>query len=250
MDLTFYKYSGVDGALHILNGTLKYDTPSGFNDPFDCLPANKSVNLDNSALHTLFFKKYKREPTLNEKMVCANNLSNPSYHKNINEALRILCLTKKPDNLLMWSHYAEQHKGCCFELDFTNYDHNRSDPFNGNNWLPLKVDYETRRPKISPLEKGLAKEAIYTKSIDWKYEEEWRIMRTYRNNPPENNAVVYPRELFLKRVILGCNVSTPNEETIIELVKDINAKLNAKIVVDKARISRDDYKLEFGSVDL
>ena len=28
-----------------------------------------------------------------------------------------------PDNFLMWSHYADSHKGCCFELQITgNYN--------------------------------------------------------------------------------------------------------------------------------
>jgi hypothetical protein len=32
------------------------------------------------------------------------------------EIIRILCLAEKPDNLLMWSHYAEQHAGVVLEF--------------------------------------------------------------------------------------------------------------------------------------
>lgn len=27
------------------------------------------------------------------------------------------CMAKKPDNILMWSHYADSHKGVCFRFD-------------------------------------------------------------------------------------------------------------------------------------
>ncbi len=115
MDWIFYKYSDFEGAKCILTkGTLKFDKPSAFNDPFDCLPVNNKVTFDNPELVIKFRRQHGREPTLNEKMANANILSRPNAYKNITEDLRILCLTKNKNNLLMWSHYAGQHKGCCF----------------------------------------------------------------------------------------------------------------------------------------
>jgi hypothetical protein len=33
------------------------------------------------------------------------------------QILRILCLAERPDNLLMWSHYAQQHAGVVLEFE-------------------------------------------------------------------------------------------------------------------------------------
>ncbi|ESB58497.1 hypothetical protein SEEACDC5_10030 [Salmonella enterica subsp. enterica serovar Agona str. SA-5] len=38
-------------------------------------------------------------------------------HKIIKEKLGVLCLSKIPNNHLMWSHYAQNHTGIMFEID-------------------------------------------------------------------------------------------------------------------------------------
>ena len=43
-----------------------------------------------------------------------------------------------PDNFLMWSHYADSHKGCCFELQITG-DYNKD-------WKLTKIDYQNQLP--------------------------------------------------------------------------------------------------------
>lgn len=250
MDWAFYKYSDFSGALHILNGTLKFDAPNGFNDPFDCLPATKPIALDDPILEQKLLQYKKREPSLNEKMEYANLFSDPNYHRNNAKDLRILCLTKNKANLLMWSHYADHHNGCCFEFNFKDHDHDNSNPFQGNNWFPLVVKYRENRPLVGALETRTVDDAVFSKSKDWEYEEEWRIMRIYRDLPPTNNIVEYPRERFLKRVILGCRMPSAHQNAIISLVKDINDVLKTEISIEQASISKSNYELDFKEIKL
>ncbi|WP_053979998.1 DUF2971 domain-containing protein [Marinagarivorans algicola] len=249
MDWIFYKYSDFEGAKCILTkGTLKFDKPSAFNDPFDCLPANSKVTFDNPELANKLRNQYGREPTLSETMANANNFSRPEYHKINAEDLRVLCLTKNPDNLLMWSHYAGQHKGCCFEFDL-RYDFEKSGLNSGDNWVPMAVCYKADRPQLSPFAKGRMKDAILTKSIEWKYEKEWRILRLNNVDSPDNNTVEYPKQ-FLKCVIIGCNMSPEHKKIIIAAVNKINHDFGVGVKVTQATISEQCYSLNMKDIDL
>lgn len=51
----------------------------------------------------------------------------------------IYCFTKSEDNILMWSHYANEHKGICLE-----FDHSDPDLFTA-----AKVNYCCDYPKVN-----------------------------------------------------------------------------------------------------
>ena len=40
-------------------------------------------------------------------------------HKGVGEAIGVSCFIEKPNNMLMWSHYADKHTGICVEYDFS-----------------------------------------------------------------------------------------------------------------------------------
>jgi hypothetical protein len=91
------------------------------------------------------------------------------------QLLGILSLTEKPDNLLMWSHYAASHEGFVigFDSNHSYFDHRKSerDEFR---WL-RKVDYRRDRPN-APLNALDGVDVFLVKSKAWEYEQEWRIM--------------------------------------------------------------------------
>jgi len=116
-----------------------------------------------------------------------NTISNPEadYREYINNGLirifRILCVTNKYDNKLMWAHYGDQHYGCVIE--FTELYLKK--PFN------LKEGYveyhENLNPKTNSLElllygetpeirNVMIQDVIFSKRADWKYEEEYRLL--------------------------------------------------------------------------
>ena len=89
----------------------------------------------------------------------------------------VLSLSKIPNNPLMWAHYAGKHTGYCFEYEIEN----DSDL--------IEVSYSTKRPtKIPFFAKGtfdpdfgqrLMLDQFSTKSSDWAYEKEVRILRPF-----------------------------------------------------------------------
>ena len=109
----------------------------------------------------------------------------------LNERLESLflvgCLAGDYKNRLMWSHYADGHKGFCIEYDFsktTDLD-----------ILPFPVVYTDKRIKmpwkaiIHPLKEETIEAsktmmtALLTKDAEWSYEQEWRILVQHDNDP-------------------------------------------------------------------
>ena len=80
----------------------------------------------------------------------------------------IYCLTPVPNSTLMWSHYASNHRGICLEFDVVNQVFS----------LALPVRYHSTCPKWMPhqVAQGEAAELLLTKSEDWSYEREYRIV--------------------------------------------------------------------------
>lgn len=86
------------------------------------------------------------------------------------QSLRICSFSTVKDSLLLWSHYSHDHKGVCFEYDFQNHDLVRA--------FIQPIIYSDKVHKIGLLEDYTIIQMVCSsliKSIDWKYEKEWRL---------------------------------------------------------------------------
>src|SRR5580704_921719 len=113
--------------------------PRDFNDPWDCRPCYDGSILDDPTVymeHVDFFDRVDRQygpPKTEEQR--AQQLqrlrTDPPLLKSllremvgmdkaIHERFRILCLSAKPDSVVMWSHYADKHRGLCLEFGTDN----------------------------------------------------------------------------------------------------------------------------------
>ncbi len=129
------------------------------------------------------------------------------------------CLSTSYKNKLMWSHYADCHKGFCIEYDFSDED--KLTFFN----LPFPVYYSDIRPNISLDEldnfsvensRGLVEKitmSLLTKDRAWEYENEWRILISNKESP----LVKMPK---ITCVYLGAMIDAENREKIIGLAKE------------------------------
>jgi hypothetical protein len=118
----------------------------------------------------------------------------------------ILCLCEEAKDILMWSHYADSHKGICLQFEVL-----ADSPFG----LATSVIYADTYPPLN-ISMDLHEVAIglfRTKSCHWRYEREWRIF---------SNAAgfkSFPKEC-LSGVILGCQISPANEFLIKEWLSE------------------------------
>lgn len=90
----------------------------------------------------------------------------------------VLCLSSRFDSPLMWSHYADQHRGICIEFDVSKlpagtirevkYGDSREVSASAvRNWL--RNDSEAARQEIE-------RACLLTKSTEWGYESEYRLL--------------------------------------------------------------------------
>lgn len=98
-----------------------------------------------------------------------------------NGDLRIICLSEDENNEVMWAHYGDNHTGCMFEF-------RHIEKLDTSFQMAKKVTYTDSTPILgSALDfllyderhELLAKtvDAIYyTKTANWEYEKEWRVM--------------------------------------------------------------------------
>jgi len=85
----------------------------------------------------------------------------------------VACFSEHYDNLLMWSHYADAHRGIVIGIKF--------DGFLKNKGHLLKVSYQKKRAPWNFLTKHNSSAVIKTKWQDWKYEKEWRLLFDLKN---------------------------------------------------------------------
>ncbi|OBT32175.1 hypothetical protein A9262_06525 [Vibrio splendidus] len=198
----------------------------------------KNVNSDSEKQLTDIHKLMSEKGTLASRTI----------YENANSKVGVLSLTEMQDNLLMWAHYADSHTGYSIAFDTTHrfFKQEKNDLDELRHLR--KVVYKEERPETT-LKQLESHELLLTKSLHWKYEEEWRMVMPLSNAATSVTAPAGKVHLFkfpeaaVIEVILGANV-TDEFETLVK--KTISSNLKMKhVVLKKARIHDRCYKLEF-----
>ena len=128
----------------------------------------------------------------------------------------ISCFSKNNTNLIMWSHYADCHKGLCLEFN------SHIAPFNKS----FEVIYDSNFPKIDTkilfedehsLE--IIRKFLTYKSKDWKHEQEIRILHQ------EKNTLFRYSRLALKSIYFGIETSETDKAIICSLMRAQNPEV-------------------------
>lgn len=165
----------------------------------------------------------KLESVIPKTTESLERLFRKSTELNNNGTLRCFCLTENELSTLMWAHYGDSYKGCM--LGFQHIDE-LSTPFGAAE----KVRYTNEAPIIgsavdfllygpSSEQKKETRLAIYhTKTKDWEYEKEWRVI--HKVNPGGDTLYTdfkfYPSEL--KSITFGLRLSPEIKAEILKLI--------------------------------
>lgn len=254
----FYKYLSAESLKKTLSSTThKYSSPSEFNDPFDNyvdihwienpreleskirsvildLTEDKDLVLDSlfpiMPLLVSIFRNIqpKNRTILLEKLtdIYTQEQLDSIYldlNKRAKEALSdmsIFCVAEEYNNLLMWAHYAENHRGGVIKL------------------LPIKevdspllsakkVNYSLAVPVFEIIdlikdEREIRHRIIdaitLTKSRDWEYEKEWRVVSVSRNPSKKYELLPFAKE-EVGALYLGCRITETDKNEIIDIMK-------------------------------
>jgi hypothetical protein len=134
----------------------------------------------------------------------------------------MLCLSETWRNPLLWSHYADRHRGICLGFDV-------QDAF------VKKVTYVNERIELHPpLSEETMQCLLFTKYAGWNYEQEWRCWVRLTDIDPNSGHYFFNfgPPLELREVIVGPMC----EETESALGSYLKAS-DARIYITKARLA-------------
>lgn len=165
---------------------------------------------------------------------------------------RVFCVTEKRNNVVMWSHYADEHRGVVFQLGCVPQIDSRllaAQPVTYSKdftTLPSAVEFARHLTGIEPFDMvELAWKIVFTKHEDWAYEKEWRLHFPMLDSPPGDgySLVPEPFEVF-QEVYLGCRCPDHHRR----LIKEALAANLPQVKVFQARQSQKTFDLDFEPV--
>ncbi len=156
-----------------------YSAPCNFNDAFDC-----DISIDEKQIIADIMQidpkprvgstewKRRRDDVKRELRTFR------SIFENFKKSTGVTCLSESDDSLLMWSHYANNHRGMCVEYELMEINKQLQ-------FTPVPVVYSNQRACFGTLDMETAGNdatkalihSLTSKSNDWSYEKEWRIIR-------------------------------------------------------------------------
>ena len=244
----FYKFMGgsdedliavFDHA--VVNGSLKFTSGARFNDPFEFKFRSVAPGRD---AYEAWHRTHRPDVTAAQRDHGWEALTGKQADWNTGlvprmtmlEHLYVLCLAQRWDIHLMWSHYTSAHHGfaICYKREsLTALATMPDDEMNGD------VAYGDAVPDLrwfSGPPQDILPPVLLSKSSDWAYEAEHRVVLT---GPPGKEALFHAIDPDLVAgVILGARVS----EALVEKALALR-KARPDFTVEEVGSARDTYKL-------
>ena len=166
--------------------------------------------------------------------------------------LRVLCLCEEIDNPLLWSHYANGHRGVAFRFDTSV----QADSLFRD---AERVKYRKRPPRIFlgqdllegalgvrplPVDEKTARRLVMTKAFEWSYEKEWRTVLMVRKGQLGLFSDLQFSPRSLTGIFLGCHISLANNKAI----KRLTAQAFANVEIYEAYKTTTRFGLAFKRV--
>ena len=201
------------------NREFYFSDPKHFNDPVDC-----QIGIY-GAVKTAVELAEREYSTVKDKLRKLETLDK-IYKRMENDVKRaaIFSLSKEENNVLMWSHYADSHKGFSigFTLSSTFTEYNKANAIIGTNEVHYSegnpfVDYFlefarcSQTPKWEEFWSPLISMGLAVKSKSWEHENEVRIIRGM-----PGKVQFLPTEL--KIVIFGLHMKQKNRNKIKKIL--------------------------------
>jgi len=186
--------------------------------------------------------------TIEKKFTELNESVKKSFEHKIDtfqSMTKMSCFSEKNDNLLMWGHYSKNHEGVCIEFDTADWKENRiieqllfpvlytETLFNATQHIINSYRGEFANNRYNRI-------SWISKSIDWQYEKEWRIIMV---NDVYQNGYMLPVK-NISAVYLGAKIA---ESLKYKLIQGCSKK---KIPVYSGSISRKQYRIEFEQLNV
>lgn len=226
-----YKYRSIKSAIEFLkNSSIYFSNYRDFNDPFESA-CKKKLDFTPQQYYDAFLRWGVDPLTAMQKVeeIRLGLVNGVDLQKQVTDLIlngfAYFCMAKEPDNILMWSHYADSHKGVCFRFDLL-----QDDTF--LNTVP--VDYNSEYLEFDSLN-GNPAPIITRKSPYWSYEHEHRTITT------DIKGIHQINKDTLVEIIFGCRTLKRNKTRIRNLV--MSNSFNS-VSFSEAVVNPEAYKLD------
>lgn len=181
---------------------------------------------------------------INERLYAAKfqNLNDPmeghyQYNADIDKNLKeqilserdrtLICSLSRRANIgLMWTHYADECRGCCIELRVTS-----------QSWREIDIQYRDHLPNLTSVE-----DILSVKGKAWSYEDEVRYIKTFN----ENSKMNYYLGIAVSKVYIGSEVSRSDFSFYKQLFEGINKfKKKKGTIIEVERMNKQNIDYGF-----
>lgn len=262
----FIKYQTVDEYCikNLAENQLYFSDPTKFNDPFDCL-----VFWDGKATREFWINRIMSRENCNRDyaveflnecielkyFATEDDLIYPTeeYYKDSDNYVSdlhgdlkrntipgVCCFCKDSKKILMWSHYADEHKGICLCFQFSN------------EWILKEINEVTYVSEIEPVNpfdidvESKVIDRLNKKSNVWRNEQEYRLLLNI--NAFGKRVVNYDKN-DLKGVIFGLRISREDATLIYNTIKDNYLDNGIDVKFCKAERVRGKYEIKNREID-
>ena len=180
------------------------------------------------------------------------------------------CFSENNNNTLMWSHYADSHKGFCLEYDLKRI---KKDPFEIKKHL-FPIVYNEKRlirkniesiiEDLKEIRRAMEEQYMYdgkellddllplflTKGIAWSYEQEWRIIYTKKHLYDIDNKTLSSGNIpfaCISAVYLGYRIHPEIRNHILDICSRISTS-EYRVEVYQEVLDEEGYNIVFNKV--
>ena len=260
---TLFKYDPYD-SLNEINGEInQYLDEGSYIEVSSNNGLNKIAKICQEAFQgmtdeqkTKLRNKMKEKPPVYDKNRLKESIE--YFHNNLKNSLAldgIFCASLTHDNILMWSHYADQHKGAVLEFTPNAKEDSIYNTFK-------KVKYTNKRPILYESPRDFVMQSLstlpqerlgrylheitFTKSKDWSYEKEVRIsVAEYIKSEKQYENMEFDPTM-LTAIYLGSRMGIEESKLLLSLI----TPKYQHVKFFKAHQSKTEYKVEMRPIDM
>ncbi|KKH45723.1 DUF2971 domain-containing protein [Methanosarcina sp. 1.H.A.2.2] len=261
----FFKYRKINkNTLHtLINNELIFSSPFHFNDPFDTIidlffegteeDFEFFLGDDYTEEDFEYFYQNQVKKVSDERFRLIQQKENDKHYNDRLNLMRVLCLSQKKDEILMWSHYANDHKGICLCFEAVEKDGDLGFYFDSN-FLPLlEIEYSDIIPApinmFEPNMEGFLN-FFTTKHSSWSYEKEYRLIDVRNDFENHNHVVKKFDKKSLVGVIFGLNTSIEDLNQIYKCLKTHYIDKGFNVQMYKCFKAKGKYAVDIQKIDV
>ncbi|MFI5416343.1 MAG: DUF2971 domain-containing protein [Nitrososphaerales archaeon] len=235
-----YKYFRINQYLYdtLISNQLYFSSIGQFNDPYDChIAIFDKISEDD---FIVFVENSFKDTETQKKYIDAFRNNPEEFSKQFIEMFKgwlkylgICCFTKGKENVLLWSHYADSHRGVCLGFDYELMK-KKFPQFDAVIYGDEPFYFDIKNPGDS-----ITKTAL-RKSSNWKYEDEIRFFMERSKNID-----------FFQEALLEVNFGSRCNKREMMNIQYLISKLNyPNCAFFKASINQSKYTVEFDKSDI